>query len=110
MCGFSSRNKADIKCCIYPDWGGFGCTLLSIGCMELYRLQAEFNCMKIIVNTRVVTLISFGRIRWSLKGPIGVGIASIQAETPLLAGLLGLLGQKNGLDVGEYTTLGNGDT
>lgn len=27
-----------------------------------------------------------------------------------LLGLLGLLGQKHGLDVGQHTTLGNGDT
>ena len=36
--------------------------------------------------------------------------AGVSVERLLGLGGTGLLGQKNGLDVGQYTTLGDGDT
>ena len=47
---------------------------------------------------------------WPLRGPLSLfeGEAS-QPASNLLAGLLGLLGQKNSLDVGQNTTLSDGD-
>merc|ERR1712037_826349 len=43
---------------------------------------------------------------WPLKGP---DLCRVDAGSNCLGLLLGLLGQKNSLDVGEHTTLGNGD-
>merc|ERR1712037_279109 len=44
---------------------------------------------------------------WPLKGP---DLCRVDAGSNCLGLLLGLLGQEDSLDVGEHTTLGNGDT
>ena len=46
------------------------------------------------------------RFEWLLKEPFGC----ILTSGLLLCGLLGLLGQKDSLDVGQYTTLSNSDS
>ena len=50
----------------------------------------------------------FGKILVALKR--AVLVCSFKVKLNLLGGFLGLLGQKNSLDVGKDTTLGNGDS
>ena len=49
-----------------------------------------------------------GQVWWSLKGPIGSWLWP-QEIVLRLGSLLRLLGEEYGLDIGEYTTLGDGD-
>ena len=53
-------------------------------------------------------MISFEYRWWPLKGPVGVSL--LLRNILSLGNLLRFLGQENSLDVGEDSTLGNGDS